>query len=134
VRDEERRDGDRDDVVQHLRPRGPEADELVEGVAREAGRAPRLRVANRPLRVRRGRRGEDDSGEDEDERRKAERERGRDAERVVDGRADVAVGRGEERRGPEHALQALRSPPPPDDASLSLEGAHSSIGHTNSRR
>ena len=51
VRDEERRDGDRDDVVEHLRPGGSEADELVEGVAREARRAARLRVAHGALGV-----------------------------------------------------------------------------------
>ena len=36
---EEGRDGDRDDVVEHQRPAGAEADELVEGAAREARRA-----------------------------------------------------------------------------------------------
>ncbi len=131
VRDEERRDGDRDDVVQHLGPGRPEADELVEGVAREARRPAGLRVAHRPLRVGRGGRREDDPGDDEDERGQAKRERRCDAEGVVDGRADVAVGRREERRGPEHTLQTLRTSPPADDAPLSLEGAHWPIGHTN---
>ena len=73
VRDEERRDGDRDDVVEHLRPGGPELDELVEGVAREARRAARLGIAHGALGVRERRRGEDEAGDDEDERRQAER-------------------------------------------------------------
>ena len=84
VGDEERRDGDRDDVVEHLGPAGPEADDLVEGVAGEARRAPGLGVAHRALGVGRGRRGEDQAGDDEDQRREPERERRRDAERVVD--------------------------------------------------
>ena len=43
VRHEERRDRDRDDVVEHLRPGREERHELVERVAREARRAARLR-------------------------------------------------------------------------------------------
>ena len=113
VRDEERRDGDRDDVVQHLRPGGSEADELVEGVAREARRAARLRVAHRALGVgERGRR-EDQARDDEDERRQPEREDRRDAERVVDRRADVPVRRRKERRCPEDTVEPLLAPPAP---------------------
>ena len=41
VRHEERRDGDRDRVVEHLRPGGEERPQLVEGVAREATRSRR---------------------------------------------------------------------------------------------
>ena len=51
VRHEERRHGDRDDVDEHLRPAGGEADELVERVAREARGAAGLRETRRPLRV-----------------------------------------------------------------------------------
>ena len=113
VRDEERRDGDRDDVVEHLRPGGPERDELVEGVAGEARRAAGLRVADRALGVGRRRRGEDQPADQEDERRQPERDRRGDAERVVDRRADVAVRGREERRRPEHALEPLLLPPTP---------------------
>ena len=107
VRDEERRDGDRDHVVQELRPGGAEADELVEGVAREARGAAGLRVADGAFGVRQRGGGEDQAGDDEDERRQAEREDGGDAERVVDRRADVAVGGGEERGRTEDAVEAL---------------------------
>src|SRR6185437_9345045 len=41
----------RRDVVEHLRPRRLERDELVERVPGEARRAARLRVAHRPLGV-----------------------------------------------------------------------------------
>ena len=107
VRDEERRDGDRDHVVEHLGPRRPEADELVEGVPREARGAAGLRVADRALGVRERGCGEEEPGDDEDERRQPEGEDRRDAERVVDRGADVAVRGREERRRPEHALEPL---------------------------
>ena len=110
VRDEERRDRDRDDVDEHLRPARDEARELVERVAREARRAARLGEARRALRVGRRGRGEDDPGDDEDERRQAERvERGQ-AERVVDRGADVAVGGREERGRAEDALELDLAP------------------------
>ena len=105
---EEGRDRDRGDVDEHLRPGGPEADELVEPVPGEARAAARLRIANRSLRVGRRRRGEDHAGDDEDQRRQAERERGRDAERVVDRGADVAVRGREQRGGPQHPLEGIR--------------------------
>src|SRR6185295_9915100 len=89
VRDEERRRRDRDDVDEHLRPGGPERDELVEAVPREARRASRLGEADGALRVRRGRGCEYDPRDDEDERRQPEGEDRGEAERVVDRRADV---------------------------------------------
>jgi hypothetical protein len=92
VRDEERGDSDRRDVVEHLRPGRLERHELVEGVAGKARRAAGLRVVNRPLGVRRRRAGEDQPGDDEDDRGQAKRVDGDDAEGVVDRRADVAVG------------------------------------------
>ena len=116
VRDEERRHGDRRDVVEHLRPRGGEAHRLVEGVTREAGRAARLRIADRPFRVRRRGAREDEPGEDEDERRETERVDRDDAEGVVDGGADVAVRRGEERVRSEHALELVLWAPSPAHA------------------
>ena len=113
VRDEDHRDRDGDHVVQHLRPGGPERDELVERVAREARRAARLRVADGALGVGRGGRREDQAADDEDERREPERDAGRQAERVVDRRADVAVGGREERGRAEDALEAVALSPAP---------------------
>jgi hypothetical protein len=107
VRDEERRDGDRDHVVEELRPGGAEADELVERMAREARRAAGLGIENRPLRVRERCGREDQAGDDEDEGRQPEGEDRRDPERVVDRRADVAIRRREERGRPEDPLQSL---------------------------
>ena len=78
VRNEDRRDRDRDHVVQHLRPRRPERDELVERVPGEARRAARLRKADGPLGVGRGGRREDQPADDEDERREPERDRRRE--------------------------------------------------------
>ena len=105
VRDEERRRGDGDDVDEHLGPGRPEGDDLVERVAREARGAAGLGIADRALRVGGGGGGEDDARDDEDERRQPEREDGREAERVVDRGADVAVGGSEERRRAQHALE-----------------------------
>ena len=70
---EEGRDGDRDDVVEHQCPAGAEADELVEGVAREARGAAGLGKHRRGLGIRPGRRHEEQAGEHEDDRRQAER-------------------------------------------------------------
>ena len=109
VRHEDHRDRDGDHVVQHLRPGGPERDQLVERVAGEARRPARLRVAHGALGVGRGGRGEDQPADDEDERRQAERDPGRQAERVVDRRADVAVGGREERGRPEDAFEPADS-------------------------
>ena len=78
-------------------------------MAGEARGAAGLRVADRPLRVGGRGRGEDHAGDDEDERREAEGEGRGDAERVVDGGADVPVGRREERRRAEHPLEAMRA-------------------------
>ena len=110
VGDEERRDGDGDDVDEHLRPGCDEADELVERVPREARRAAGLGEARRSLGVGRGRRGEDHARDHEDERRQPERVGGGEAERVVDRGADVPVGGGEERRRAEHALELDLAP------------------------
>ena len=93
---EEGRDRDRDRVVEHLAPGGDEADQLVEGVAGEAGGAAGLRVHHGRLGVGGGGGGEDQPGDDEGDRGQAEGEGGGDAERVVDRGADVAVGGGEQ--------------------------------------
>ena len=111
VRHEERRRRHRDDVDEHLGPRGAEADHLVERVAGEARRAARLRVEDGALRVGGRRHREHDPRDQEDERRQPERVDGGEAERVVDRRADVAVGGREEGRCPEYPLELdLASP------------------------
>ena len=108
---EERRDGDRDRVVEHLRPRGEERPQLVEGVAREGGGAAGLGEHRRRLGVGRGRQVEDPAGDDEDDRREAERVGGDQAERVVDRGADVAVGGREQRARAEHPPQSVLGEP-----------------------
>ena len=109
VRDEERRDRDGDDVVEHLRPRREERPELVERAPREARRAARLGVHRRRLGVRRGGAEEDRAGDQEDQRRQAEREARDQAQRVVDRRADVAVGGREEGVDAQDALETVQA-------------------------
>ena len=109
VRHEERRDRDRDHVVEHLAPRREERPELVERAPREARRAARLRVHRGRLGVGGGGAEEEEPGDDEDDRRQAERERRDEAERVVDRRADVAVGGGEEGVDPQDPLEPFQS-------------------------
>ena len=105
VRHEERRDRDRDDVVEHLPPARKEADQLVEGMSREARRAASFGVHHGGLRV--GSRGghEDQARDDEGDRRQPEGEGGGDAQGVVDRGANVAVGGREERAHAVHARQ-----------------------------
>ena len=81
VRHEERRDGDRADVGEHLRPGGEERPELVERAPGERGRAARLRVHRGRLGVGRRRAEEEEPGDHEDHRREAERV-GRDQARA----------------------------------------------------
>ncbi len=107
VRREERRDGDRDDVVEHLRPGREERPQLVERAPGEQRRAARLGIHRGRLGVCRGGAVEERSRDQEDERREARRERRDEPQRVVDRRADVAVRRREERVDPEHALQSV---------------------------
>ena len=111
---EEGRDGDGDDVVEHQRPAGVEAPELVEGAAGEARRAARLGNIGRRLGVRPGGGAEQQAGEHEDQRRGAERRQRHHAEGVVDRRADVAVGGAETapaRRAPAEADPLAIAPP-----------------------
>ena len=124
VRHEERRDGDRDDVVEHLRPGSAEGDELVEGVPGEARRAAGFRIANRALGVGRRRGREDQAADHEDERCQPERDPRDEPEGVVDGRADVAVRSREERRCPEDALERLLPPPAAPPGRLGCRRAH----------
>ncbi len=103
---EEGRDRDRDDVGEHLAPRGEEGPELVEGPAGERRGAAGLREHGRGLGVGGGGGGEDQSRDQEHHRRHAEGVDRHQAERVVDRAADVPVGRGEQRAGAQHPLQA----------------------------
>src|SRR5205823_4843093 len=56
---------------------------------------------------------EDEPADDEDDWRQAERDAGDEAERVIDRRADVAVGGREERRRAEDPLEAVTLTPAP---------------------
>ena len=98
------RDGDQDDVVQQDRPAGDEADELVEGVAREHGRAAAILVQRRALDV--GHRGqrEEQRREQEHDRRQAERVAGDHAEREVDRARQRGVDDREQQRRADAAL------------------------------
>ena len=68
----ERRDGDQDRVVEQDRPAGREADQLVERVTREDGRAAALLVQGCRLDVRHGRQRVHTGGDQEDERRETQ--------------------------------------------------------------
>src|SRR6185437_1253135 len=86
-----------------------EADELVEGVAGEARGAAGLGAEDGRLGVGGGGGGEDQPGDDEGDRGQPEGERGGDAEGVVDRRADVSVGGGEQRPDAVDATQRFVS-------------------------
>jgi hypothetical protein len=105
---EERRDRDRDHVVEHLRPGREERPELVEGAASEQGRPARLREHRGRLGVGRRRAVEERAREHEDQGREAQGERRDEAQRVVDRRPDVPVRRREQRVGPENALKTRK--------------------------
>ena len=104
---EERRDGDGDDVVEHQRPAGAEAHELVERVPGEARRAAGLREHRGGLGVGEGGGDEQEAGEHEDDRSETHRRCRDDAERVVDRRADVAVGGAEQGGDAQHLVKTL---------------------------
>jgi len=104
---EERRDGDRDDVVEAQRPAGEERDDVVERVACEGRGAAGFGKHRGALGIRLGRQHEQAAGEHEDERRETERVRGDQAQRVIDRGADVAVGRREQPRHSDGAAQAV---------------------------
>ena len=107
VRHKERGDGDRDDVVEAERPAGEEGDDVVEGMARKRRGAARLGEHRGALGVGLGRQDEQHTGEHEHQRRQSQGVRGDEAEGVVDRRADVAVGRGEQARNADRAAQSV---------------------------
>ena len=106
VRDEERRQGDHDQVVEAERPAGEEAGEVVVGAADERRGAAGLGDRRGALGVRERDDEEEQADDQEDERREAERVGGEDAEGEVDRRCDLAVGDGEERARVELAAEA----------------------------
>ncbi len=111
VRDRDRRQGGDDQVVDQDRPAGDEGDQLVEGVAGEAGGAAALAEHRPALDVAERGQHEEQAGDEEDQRRQAEAAVGDDAEREVDREADRGVD-GDEEAGhaeaaPQERLQAL---------------------------
>jgi len=105
VRDEERREGDHDQVVEEEHPAGEEAGEVVEGDAHECCGASGLANRRRPLGVGERDDEEEQTDEPEDDRREAQRVQRDHAEREVDGGGDLAVRDGGERGRVEGALQ-----------------------------
>ena len=122
---EERRDRDREDVVEAQRPAGDERHELVERVPREARGTARLGEHRSALGIRLGGEREQPARKHEHDRRQPERVGGDQAERVVDRRAHVAVGGREQTAHPYAAPQ-----------SVGLNSSHlppSTVGGTSSR-
>ena len=118
VRQEERRQGDHDHVVEEERPAGDEACKVVRSAPDEGRRATGLGQRRSSLGVRERDDQEEHADSEQDDRREAERVGGDDAEREVDRRGDLAVGDREERARVElaresgelagHAAQVLR--------------------------
>jgi hypothetical protein len=106
VRREEAGEGDDDQVVEEEHPAGHEAERIVERTADEGGGAAGLRDRGGAFGVREGHEQEEGADEEEDERCETERVERDDAEGEVERGADLAVGDGCERRGPEGALEA----------------------------
>ena len=110
VRQEERRQGDHDHVVEEERPPGHETGEVVRRATHERRRATRLGQRGRPLRVGQRDDQEQEPDEEQHERREAERVRCEHAEREVDRRSDLAIGDREERPRVELAAQTWQLP------------------------
>ena len=98
-------DGDGGGVVEELHPAHQESNRLVEGAAREARGATRMGHGGGALRVVEGGGDEDGAGQDQGQRRQAQCKGRRDAQRVVDRGADVAVAGAEERAHAQRARQ-----------------------------
>jgi hypothetical protein len=103
VGDHERRDRDEDEEVQEDRPGRDERPQLVERVAGEHRRPGALLVQRGALDVGERRQDEEEPGDEEDERRGAERVLGHDAEHEVQGGRDRRVDDREQRRRAEAA-------------------------------
>ena len=107
---EERRERHDDEEVEEEHPARHESGEVVERTAHEGRRASGLRQGGGALRVRERDEDEHRAGDEEDERREAERGRRDDSERDVQGGCDLPVGNREERRSIEDALEAAELP------------------------
>ena len=105
VRDRERRESDDDQVVDQDRPAGDEGDQLVEGVAGEGRGATPLAEHRPALDVGQRRQPEEEPGGEEDQRRQTEALVGDDAECEVDRESNRRVGRREQPRDAEAALE-----------------------------
>ena len=96
VRQEERREGGDDQVVEEERPARDEAGEVVERAPDERRGAAGLAQLGRALGVRQRDDEEEQPGREQDVRREPERPRRDDPEREVDGAGDLAVRDAEE--------------------------------------
>ena len=106
VRHEERRERHDDEEVEEEHPARHESGEVVERATHEGRRASGLRQCGRPLRVRERDENEHRAGDEENERREAERGRCDDPECDVERRRDLPVCDREERRSVEDAFEA----------------------------
>jgi hypothetical protein len=110
VRQEERREGDHDQVVEEQRPTGHEPEQVVERASHERRRAAGLGDRGRSLRVRQRDEEEEHAREQQHDGRQAERLRNDDAEREVERRGDLVVGDREQRGRLENAFEPAQLP------------------------
>ena len=96
MRQEERREGDHDQVVEEERPAGEEPGEIVRGPTDEGRRPARLGQSRGSFRVREGDDQEEQADAEQDQRRETERMCCDDPEREVDRRGDLPVRDGEQ--------------------------------------
>ena len=106
VRHEERGQRHHDQEVEEERPARHEAGEVVERPPNERRGAAGLRKRRGALGVRQRHHEEEDAGQEQHERREAQRLGGDDPERDVERRRDLAVRHREERGRVEHPLEA----------------------------
>ena len=107
---EERRECHDDEEVEEENPARHETGEIVERTAHEGRRSSGLRQGGGALRVRERDEDEHRSGNQENERREAERHRGHDPECDVQRRGDLPVRHCEQRRSVEDALEPPELP------------------------
>ena len=105
VRREDRGERHDDEEVEEEHPAGDESGQIVERATHEGRRAAGLRQCRRPLRVRERDENEDRTGDEENERREAERGRCDDPERDIERRRDLPVCDREERRSVEDTFE-----------------------------
>ena len=110
VRQEERGQGDDDQVVEEQNPARDEAPEVVERDADERRGAARLADRGRSLSVRERDDEEEEAGREQHRRREPERAQGDDSEREVDRGGDLPVGDREQCGSVENPLQPRELP------------------------